>query len=389
MLRKLIPVLVGALVLAACGGGAGQPAKKTIYLSMSYIGNDWQPEAKNMITALAQVPPYNSQVDLHVTVAGTSVERQIAQINEAVQAGAKGILVYPISPTALNATIQRACQAGVKVMTYDSIVTAPCAYGVTIHQHYAGQVTAQWLAEKLHGHGNIVEITGVAGTSVDLYRTEAAEKEFAKYPGIHIIAKAPGDWAQAPAKTAMSNILVSHPASEINGIWAQVGCYSITQLYTERNLPIVPCAGEQTQGHLLYMLPPSQGGVNLSSVSYSATNFTGALGLRELMALLDGQNLPHVIYAQFRLITNDPQPGVSTIPLKVCNQGTPQELANGCDVFASDLGVAPGFFTGIWSPLIGLGLHAALTGNADQDEIRSAQQALQRPAISYDPGLGS
>jgi len=26
----------------------------------------------------------------------------------------------------------------------------------------------------------------------------------------------------------------------INGYWVQVGCYAITQLYQERNLPLVP-----------------------------------------------------------------------------------------------------------------------------------------------------
>ncbi len=389
-LRKSALLALAAIVLAACGTSTSgtTSGKKLVYLSMSYIGNDWQPESKNLITALAQVPPLSNDMNLRVTVAGVSVERQIAQINGAVQAGAKGILIYPISPTALNATIKRACDAGVKIMTYDSIVTEPCAYGVTIHQHNAGTVTAQWLAEKLNGQGNIVMITGVAGTSVDLYRTEAAKAVFAKYPGIHIIASAPGDWAQAPAKAAVSNILISHPASQINGYWVQVGCYTITQLYQERNLPIVPCAGEQVDGHLQYMRPPPDG-VNLPSISYSATNFTGALGLRLLDDLLNGKSVPHVTYAAFRLISNDPQTGVTTIPLSVCSQGTPAELAGGCNVFATDLGVAPGFFDGIWSPLIGLGLNAALTGSPSQEEITSAQNALKTPVTSFQPDLGS
>lgn len=391
--RLILAAGVVALALAAAGCGAsGSSAsgqgKNLIYLSMSYIGNDWQPEARNMITGLSQVPPLSRDMNLKITVAGTSVERQIAQINQAVAAGAKGILVYPISPTALNATIEKACNAGVKVVTYDSVVTAPCAYGVQIHQHYAGMVTAQWLAESLHGKGNVVMITGVPGTSVDLYRTAAAKAEFAKFPGIHVVASAPGQWDEATGKSAMASILTSHPPSSINGIWAQVGCYSITQLYLERKLPLVPCAGEQTEGHLLYMLPKSQGGAGLQSVSYSATNFTGAVGLRVLDGLLNGKQFPHKIYAQFRLITNEPEPGVDAIPLKVCQQGTPQELASGCDVFAPSLGVASGFFTGIWSPEIGLGLQSAKTGSPSPEDVTSGQQALKSPVTSWEPNLG-
>lgn len=58
-------------------------------------------------------------------------------------------------------------------------------------------------------------------------------------------------------------------------------------------------------------------------------------------------------------------PGINAIPLKLCKTGSAQELADGCNVFAKDLNVAPGFFTGFWSPEIGLGLQAALTGEPD------------------------
>lgn len=358
-----IAALVATMVPITQPAAAAAPHKFKIYLSMSYYGNDWQVESRNMIMAMAKTSPYNKEVSLHITVAGTNVEKQIAQINSAVQAGANGIIVYPISPTALNATIERACAAGVKVIAYDSVVTAPCAYNVTIQQQYAGSIIAKWLVAQLHGKGNIVMITGVPGTSVDTYRTEAALRVFKKHPGIHVVASVPGMWAQAPAKQAMANILLSHPASTINGIWAQAGCYAITQLYLERHYKLVPCAGEQVEGHLLYMLPKSQGGVNLPSISYSATNFTGALAFKQLMNLLNGHKVPKYTYANFRLITNRPVPGIKTIPLKECKSGSAAEIKAGCEVFAPRLKVPSGFFTGFYSPEIRLGLHAALTGN--------------------------
>lgn len=366
---RLIGAILSVTALVSTTISMGQPAaaaaphKVKVYLSMSYYGNDWQVESRNMIMALAKTAPYNKEVSLHITVAGTNVEKQIAQINSAVQAGAKGIIVYPISPTALNATIERACAAGVKVIAYDSVVTAPCAYNVTIQQQYAGSIIAKWLVAQIHGKGNIVMITGVPGTSVDTYRTEAALRVFKKYPKIHIVASVPGMWAQAPAKQAMANILLSHPASTISGIWAQAGCYAITQLYLQRHYKLIPCAGEQVEGHLLYMLPKSQGGVNLPSISYSATNFTGALAFKNLVNLINGKKVPKYTYANFRLITNRPVAGIKTIPLKECKTGTASEIQSGCEVFAPSLHVPSGFFTGFYSPEVGLGLHAALTGN--------------------------
>ena len=70
---------------------------------MSYIGNDWQAEAANMVKAMAAHKDFKDKVDLQVQVAGPNAQRQIQQINAMVQAGAKAIVVYPISPTALNA----------------------------------------------------------------------------------------------------------------------------------------------------------------------------------------------------------------------------------------------------------------------------------------------
>jgi ribose transport system substrate-binding protein len=86
--------------------GAAQAADRyKIYLSMSYIGNDWQDEAAKMVKALAASADYKDKVDLKVQVAGPDAQKQIQQINAMVAAGAKAIVVYPISPTALNEAV--------------------------------------------------------------------------------------------------------------------------------------------------------------------------------------------------------------------------------------------------------------------------------------------
>src|SRR5665213_2615141 len=89
-------------------------------------------------------------------------------------------------------------------------ITEPCAYNVTINQEEAGKVTAEWLAKKLDGKGDIIVITGVPGTSVDTARTKAAKEVFAKYPGIKIVGEAVGMWSQAVARTELSKILATH-----------------------------------------------------------------------------------------------------------------------------------------------------------------------------------
>ena len=153
-----------------------RPARTKVFLSMSYVGNDWQAEASNMVKAMAAHPSLADKIDLQVQVAGPNAQKQIQQINAMVQAGAKAIVIFPISPTALNQVVRSACAKRVLVFAYDGEITEPCVHNVTIDQEEAGRVTAQWLADKLGGKGRVVMVTGVPGTSVDTQRTDAREE---------------------------------------------------------------------------------------------------------------------------------------------------------------------------------------------------------------------
>ena len=142
-LARLIGVAALATSFAAPGAAFAADKKFKIFLSMSYIGNDWQAEAANMVKAMASHKSMVDKVDLQVQVAGPNAQRQIQQINAMVQQGAQAIVVFPISPTALNAAVKSACDKGVMVIAYDGSISEPCAYNVAIDQEEAGRVTAE------------------------------------------------------------------------------------------------------------------------------------------------------------------------------------------------------------------------------------------------------
>jgi ribose transport system substrate-binding protein len=147
-LNTLIFAVAGLFLWTATSPADAVKRRYKIFLSMSYIGNDWQAEAANMIKAMAAHPSMADKVDLHVQVAGPNAQKQIQQINSMIQSGADAIIVYPISPTALNQVVKVACAKGIMVIAYDAEITEPCAYNVSIDQEEAGRVTAEWLAKK-------------------------------------------------------------------------------------------------------------------------------------------------------------------------------------------------------------------------------------------------
>lgn len=363
-----ILALGGGMLLAQSSAQAKSPPYK-IYLSMSYVGNDWQTESGNVVRAMAAA--HSDKVKFEAQVAGTDAQRQIQQINAMVQSGADAIVMFPISPTALNATIRNACAKGVKIFTYEAAVTEPCAYNLTIDEHEVGQVTAEWLVKEMKGEGNIVLVTGVPGTSTDTLRTQAAMEVFKKYPNIHIIANVVGMWSEATARSELSKVLATHPWKDINGLWMQVGCLAADSMEDEAGVPDKdkrPCVGEGTNGHRIQMLPVNAkvSGANgtyrpmgVRSISYAAPLYQGGLQLKHALEMLEtGKDFPHNLVAPLPLVTND--------NVKLCKAGSWKEMADGCNVFQPSLITNPAWFSSIYSSdTPEIGVNAALKGQPE------------------------
>jgi ribose transport system substrate-binding protein len=361
---------LGASVLMT-SGAANAADKFKIFLSMSFIGNDWQAEAANMVKAMASHKSMADKVDLQVQVAGPNAQRQIQQINAMVQAGAQAIVIFPISPTALNGAVKNACDKGVAVFAYDAEITEPCAYNISIDQEEAGRVTAEWLAKKLNGKGNIIAITGVPGTSVDTLRTKAAKEVFAKYPDIKIVAEAVGMWSQANARTELSKILATHNWDEVDGLWMQVGCYTANSMQLEAGKKpeeLLPCAGEGSNGGRIQMLPIGtkvEGGespyapLGAPRISYASPPYSGGLALKLAVQKLEGKDVPKRVTLPLPLVTNE--------TIKYCETGSWAEMKAGCNAFPPALVPNPGWFASIFSEETPeIGFQGALVGQPEE-----------------------
>jgi len=368
-LRLGLAFALGASIMLQ-GGAAHAADKFKIFLSMSFIGNDWQAEAANMVKAMAAHSSMADKVDLQVQVAGPNAQRQIQQINAMVQAGAQAIIIFPISPTALNAAVKNACDKGVLIFAYDAEITEPCAYNISIDQEEAGRVTAEWLVKKLNGKGNIVAITGVPGTSVDTLRTKAAKEVFAKHPDIKIIAEAVGMWSQATARTELSKILATRSWDDIDGLWMQVGCFTANSMELEAGKKpedLLPCAGEGSNGGRIQMLPIGtkvEGGespyapLGAPRISYASPPYSGGYALKLAVQKLEGKDVPHRITLPLPLVTNE--------TIKYCETGSWEEMKAGCNAFPPALVPNPGWFASIFSPETPeIGFQGALVGQPE------------------------
>ena len=157
------------------------------------------------------MPPYSKQVTCSVYNSGNDVGKQTQQISNLISQRVDAIVINAASPTGLNGIIKQACDRGIVVVSFDNVVTAPCAQTVNTNQLKFGSQMAQYLVDQLQGKGNVIMVTGVAGTFADSERNKGAEAVFKANPGIKVVAKYSGNWDSADAQRATAAQLPSLP----------------------------------------------------------------------------------------------------------------------------------------------------------------------------------
>lgn len=366
---SLRSVVVGVALAAGMAGAiapaTAQTKKYQIYLSQSYVGNGWQSQATNMVKAMAKY--YGDKVDFQVQVAGPVAQKQIQQINAMVAAGANAIVLYPISPTALNAAIKNACDKGVVVFAYDSIVTEPCAYTVHPDQAKLATTAAEWVAKYNNYKGNMLLVTGVPGTTTDTDRNRAYREVVAKYPNMKIVGEVNGMWSLAITEKVISEFMASHKWSDIDGILGSGGGWTAWQQETAAHATkMTPYGTDGANATRVAMLPKNAvpgatmpyAPMGAPGISLDSPPMSGALALKLALKVLQGdKSVPKETILPLQIVTSE--------NIRLCKQGTWAEMKDGCNVFDPKV-IAPDYMANIYSPETPeIGLKAAMTGEPE------------------------
>jgi ribose transport system substrate-binding protein len=288
------------------------PAKEapyTIAISNSFIGNAWRTQMIQMAQAYAEQENVAPLIEeLIVVSSGQDVEAQIAQMDNMIALGVDAIILNAATPTGFDAVIRRASDAGIIVVAFDNVVTAPEAIIVNEDQVEFGRVMAQDLVERMGGAGNVVMVNGVPGTGVDTDRNTGAKEVFAEYPDITILAELEGRWDSGTAQTVMADFLATQP--EIDGVWVQGGGPGVIQAFKDAGVELPPMAGEAENGFRKAMAAGE-----FEGISVGQTPGMVAVSMAAALELLQGRELPHNISMPLPLVTSeDVEEGVHYFP---------------------------------------------------------------------------
>ncbi|MEO9229773.1 MAG: ABC transporter substrate-binding protein [Devosia sp.] len=209
-----------------------------IAFSNNYAGNSWRQAMLKSYAAVTEKAVKDGIVaaaDIFTT-ADKEVPTQAAQIQNLILQGYNAIVIDAGSPDALNGAVKQACDAGIIVVSFDGIVTEPCAYRVVVDFKTMGVEEVNQMAKFQPKGGNLLEIRGLAGTSIDESIHQGILEGVSKHPEFKIVGSVTGDWDQTTAQKAVATVLPSLP--DVVGVVDQGGDgYGAAQAFAAAGKP--------------------------------------------------------------------------------------------------------------------------------------------------------
>jgi ribose transport system substrate-binding protein len=305
--RLAVPALVLALGLglAACGSSSSSPAsssssgakkgKYVIALSNSFLGNTWRKTMVAMFEDTAKQAQAQGLISGYKVenVANNTATDQIAQLKTLILQHVNAILIDAASPDALNPTIQQACSAGITVVVFDSLATAPCAYKLEDSIAAYGYETAHPVAQEMGGKGNVVIVRGVVGSAPEAVIYQNQLKALKAYPGIKIVRTLLGEASNPVTEQVMSSALPSLPP--IQGVITGGSSLGAVQAFQNAHKPI-PITAFDTSGAALRLWQTLHKQTGYKAVAAQTEPGQSAAAFWMALDLLQGKKLPNMIY---------------------------------------------------------------------------------------------
>lgn len=159
-------------------------------------------------------------VELVITDGQNQASKQVSDVESLIVRQPKVLMISPLTAEALTPVVERAMAEGIPVVTLDRQVDTCVAVHVGAENRPIGKQAAEFIAEKLNGEGQIIEIEGTAGASATVDRHEGFADGLKAYPNLKVVADQTADYLREPATTFMEDMLQRFGPGEIDAVYA-------------------------------------------------------------------------------------------------------------------------------------------------------------------------
>lgn len=228
MIKKMLMLvcailMIGTLAFAGgqkeeAAGEGGAMEKEEDQIEITVIYHDTGIEFGQVIKAgvEAAAKEFGIKADF-VGPIGIDVNEQVNFVENAITQEVDGIAVSNVNAEALNPVIDKAIEAGIPAVTFNSEAAGSKRMGFFGQDLVeSGRVQGEILVEYMGKSGKVIVVTGEAAASWSQDREKGVRESLAKYPDIEVINTLSTGWEEQQQYAAVENALLANP--DITGI---------------------------------------------------------------------------------------------------------------------------------------------------------------------------
>ena len=181
---------------------------------------------------------------MEIRTAKDNNRNQIADIKYFIDKKVDLLIVAPNEAAAITPVVEKAYRQGIPVVVIDrKILSDKYTAFVGADNYEIGKDVGQYILNRLHGKGKVLEITGLEGSTPAMERHKGLTDVLKEEPGIEITASVDGAWLQSVAGEKMDSVFQTN--KNIDLVFAQndrmaIGAYlSARQQQLEKEMLFV------------------------------------------------------------------------------------------------------------------------------------------------------
>lgn len=241
-------------VLPLPAGPVDVSGKKTITIGFSNT-------CYNVAWRVSMLASVQAEVERHSNVKLVAVDgncdsaKQVNSVKDLLALHVDAVILSPLESSGLVPAAKAVMAAGIPLVTLDRDVTSDKSLFIGQSNVTMAEAVAKQMIKDMNGQGNIVDVTGLSGSSPAIDRQKGLKTALASAPGIHILATGDGQWIAAPAKKLMQDWIVRFGAKKINAVWTD------TEVSAWGTLPAIKQASACDAKIKQYTMDGSQAGL--------------------------------------------------------------------------------------------------------------------------------
>lgn len=257
-----------------------------IGFSQTGFNHPWRVE---MIRSAQAEVARHPNVELVITDGNVDIRKQNNDVDDLLAQEVDAVVMSPVESAGLAPAALKVMAAGKPLVLLDRDVEVAKTVFIGQSNITMAKGVGDVMVKMLDGKGNVVELTGLIGSSPAIDRQKGMYEALAAAPNIKVVATGDAEWIRDPAVKLMDDFLVAHP--DINAVFSHAEESSWGAQFS------IARAGRCAENILQFTHDASNAGFQsvkdgLFAADGNYSPFIGDVGVRAALMALQGMEIP-------------------------------------------------------------------------------------------------